>query len=554
MKKNVLFVFCCFLFSSVYGQAPGPISGGGRFCAGSSLPLTDTSSGGTWSSGTPAVATVDSVTGVVTAVDIEAIAAGTATISYTTPAGSVTTVVTVNPLPIAYDVLGGGHYCAGSSPGVHIGLEWSDTGISYQLYSNDTSAIGAPRAGLNFEMDFGIIGASGNYSVVATDTLTGCAITSYGEDGYVSITIVPTVVPSVTIVPDVIGDICEGTTVSFSYTSTGEGVGPLYQWSLNGAPVPGATAGYSYVPVNGDIVGIRLRSNAECAIPDTAIAAMSMSVVPHSLPVVALSPLPNDTVCEGTAVTITATPGFGGTAPTYLWIKNTLTVDTGGSYSFMPADGDDVYCIMQSNYFCRSATTAYSNVVFMSVKSPASMIPVVSLVALNGTSIAKHHADTLVAHVSNGGSAPVFQWYLNGGMVPGATTSVYVKNSFNNKDSVSCMVTRTDACAMSSFNSVVISVYENEVPGMRLSGSVALYPNPNNGVFTVAGIVPGLANTDMPLVVRNLVGQVIYKQEVNVVDGNINKEVVLGDRLTKGMYLLYLGANGENGIYHFVID
>ena len=87
--------------------AGGP---GGSVCVGATLPLTDTGTG-IWSSGSLGVATVGSLTGVVTGVS-----AGTAVITHTYTSGggcySIATV-TVNPMPTA--ILGSNQLCVGST-------------------------------------------------------------------------------------------------------------------------------------------------------------------------------------------------------------------------------------------------------------------------------------------------------------------------------------------------------------------------------------------------------------------------------------------------------
>ena len=47
---------------------------------------------------------------------------------------SSSAVITVNPLPIVYNVIGGGSYCVGGA-GVHVKLSGSNTGINYQLFN-----------------------------------------------------------------------------------------------------------------------------------------------------------------------------------------------------------------------------------------------------------------------------------------------------------------------------------------------------------------------------------------------------------------------------------
>ena len=76
---------------------PGPISGTGHICAGSTLSLSDYTPGGLWSSGSPSVAIAGSGTGIVSGTG-----GGTAYIYYTLPTGcKVDTPVVVYSLPAA---------------------------------------------------------------------------------------------------------------------------------------------------------------------------------------------------------------------------------------------------------------------------------------------------------------------------------------------------------------------------------------------------------------------------------------------------------------------
>lgn len=74
---------------------PADITGTMNVCAGSSVTLSSATSGGTWSSGTLSIATINAGSGVVTGV-----LAGTSVITYTLGTGCfVTKPVTVNALP-----------------------------------------------------------------------------------------------------------------------------------------------------------------------------------------------------------------------------------------------------------------------------------------------------------------------------------------------------------------------------------------------------------------------------------------------------------------------
>ena len=109
---------------TVSSVAPGSISGVGLLCAGGSLTLSDTPTGGTWSSSDGSVATVDAG-GVVAGV-----AAGTATIDYATGCGTpASALITVSPLPAAITVPGS--ICTGGTTTVTdavSGGTWSSAG------------------------------------------------------------------------------------------------------------------------------------------------------------------------------------------------------------------------------------------------------------------------------------------------------------------------------------------------------------------------------------------------------------------------------------------
>jgi len=90
-------------------------------------------------------------------------------------------------LPLnAFNVTGGGSYCTGAG-GVNVGLDGSEIGVSYQLYNNGNS-IGLSILGTGNALNFGNQIASGNYTVIASNTTTGCSETMTGA---VTITLYP---------------------------------------------------------------------------------------------------------------------------------------------------------------------------------------------------------------------------------------------------------------------------------------------------------------------------------------------------------------------------
>ncbi|NCA78014.1 MAG: hypothetical protein EOM90_16935, partial [Alphaproteobacteria bacterium] len=74
-------------------------------------------------------------------------------------------------------------------------------------------------------------------------------------------------------------------------------------------------------------------------------------------------------ICSGSGVTFTATPVNGGASPAYQWKKNTVNISgaTNATYSYTPANGDVITCLLTSNATCISGNPATSNAITMTV-------------------------------------------------------------------------------------------------------------------------------------------------------------------------------------------
>ncbi len=186
---------------------PAAIGGPSSVCIGSTITLTSSSGGGSWTTSSAGVAGVGSSTGVVTGAS-----AGVVIITYTVASGCfITRPVTVNPLPSLCTVTGGGNFCAGAS-GRHIGLGCSSVGVNYQLFLG-AAPVGTPLPGTGGILDFGLISAPGTYTVVATNATTGC---SRAMSGSATITVDP---PP----PPISGPsaVCAGSSITLTDASAG---------------------------------------------------------------------------------------------------------------------------------------------------------------------------------------------------------------------------------------------------------------------------------------------------------------------------------------------
>ncbi len=530
----------CYVTKAVTINPLGAISAAGNMCVGSTQTATDLPGGGSWTSSNPTVATVDPATGQITAME-----SGATIISYTLGAGCTTGVaMTVNMLPANYYVTGGGTFCSGAG-GVHVGLDGSDTGVTHQLVL--ATSVLSTRAGTGSAIDFGAESIPGTYSVIAVNDITGCIKVMGGS---AEVVVGGTVTPFVTLSTSPGTTVCVGTPALFTPLSVNGGTAPVYTWYVNGVNVSTSST-YGYIPNNGDSVSVMLTSNAACASPATATAYVLMTTTTGVSPMVTIVASPGDSVCPGTPVTLTPFPSFGGFTPSYHWIKNGIFQTTGSTYTYMPVGGDNIYCWMFSSFGCALYDSVASNNVNLVV--PVITAPAVTVSAYPGNKVAFGDTVMLVAGVGFTGLGVSYQWEINGLPVPGATNDTF-RSSFNNHDSVTCLVTGYSTCGSATRDAsvTIVDTVTLGIHNLQDGGELGLLPNPNTGTFTIKGTVTG--DNDLEVMVTDMLGQVIYERKVATQNGKVNEQILLSNTLANGMYLLNARSGGESKVFHFVVE
>ncbi|MEI7726806.1 MAG: LamG-like jellyroll fold domain-containing protein, partial [Bacteroidota bacterium] len=111
------------------------------------------------------------------------------------------------------------------------------------------------------------------------------------------------------------------------------------------------------------------------------------------------------------------------------------------TFTYSPADGDSVYCVVTSSDSCTTNNPDTSNVVIMTVTPN---LPVSISISASANPVYSGATVTFTATPTNAGSSPVYQWKVNGIMV-GASSPVYSYEP-QNGDSVSCSLVSSIVC------------------------------------------------------------------------------------------------------------
>ncbi|MFZ4785285.1 MAG: beta strand repeat-containing protein, partial [Flavobacteriales bacterium] len=347
---------------------------------------------------------------------------------------------------------------------------------SYQWYLNSL----ANPVGSNSPTYTTTTLANGNSVFVVMTSSLGCVTSASATSNSLVFTVNPVVVPSVTINTNPVGAICAGTPVTFTAVPNNGGFapGPTYQWNLNSNPVVGQT-GNTYTSTtfqNGDVISVTMVSGASCpSVASVTSPNVTMTVNPVLVPSISISANPTGTICAGASVTFTATPVNPGAGPTYNWLVNgnpAAGATNSTSYTTTTLNDNDVVSLqMISNALCASPTTVNSNNIVMDV-SPL-ITPTVSIAALPAGAICQGTSVTFTASPTNGGTAPTYQWFLNGG--PAGVGSTYTSTSFNNGDNIYVVMTSNASCLTQlTGTSTTTTMTVNPLPTATLSASAEI--------------------------------------------------------------------------------
>jgi uncharacterized protein (TIGR02145 family) len=400
---------------------------------------------------------------------------------------SDTIIVTTTSVPSVTNNLLSESICSGDS--TYIVLTSSAPGTTFHWTASLTSGNIT-----GFSADSGLI-----INQILVDNISGPGIVTYhitpkvgscaGNTVDFPVTVTPGDSVKVSITPST-NNVCAGTTITFTATPTNPGTTPVYQWKVNSINVGTNSPVYSFIPNNGDLVSCILTSSATCTTNNPASSIQYPVTVSPNLPVSVTVSASQNSICAGNTVTFTAIPTNGGLSPSYQWKVNSINVGTNSpTYSYIPANGDLVSCILTSSETCTTGNPASS------IQYPVSVIPnlpvSISIVApanpfCQGSSVA------FTATPVNGGGTPGYQWQINGVNV-GINTPNYTYNPLNG-DLVTCILSSSIACPLGSpatSNTITMLVNSNLSAGVTIIASSNPFCPGSSVIFTATPINGG---------------------------------------------------------------
>jgi hypothetical protein len=279
---------------------------------------------------------------------------------------------------------------------------------------------------------------AGNYSVQVTN-LAGTVVSSNAS--------LSVVIPPVITTQPLSASAVISSNASFSVVASG--TGPLnYQWMLNGATIPGATA-TSYTRSN---VQVSDAGNYSVQVTNLAGKVLSsnatLSVI--SPPAITTQPL-NATVVVGSNFSFSVVAS--GTAPlNYQWLLNGGAIfgATSSSFSRTNAQTSDAgnYSVQVSNL----AGVAISSNATLSILVPPS-------ITTQPISLAVAAGSNAAFSVSASGTLPLsYQWLRNGTEISNATASSYTRTNSQTADAGNYVVVVSNAGGSATSQVAVLTV------------------------------------------------------------------------------------------------
>jgi len=313
---------------------------------------------------------------------------------------------------------------------------------------------GTLPAGLSFDPATGII--SGKPTVISP--ATDYTVTAYNAAGCSSTVINIAVVDALTMPPIPDKTICDADFDPGAVSLSG-----AITYTSSNLAVATIVAGKIHIVGPG--------TSTITANDGTTSQSQVLTVEQPVIPTITITPSEYSS-CVGLSLTYTATITNGGINPTYQWKVNGQPAGTNSNTftSTTLQTGDMITCTL-TNYSDCTTGPVVSNTA--SLTADAYTTPTVSIQSSATGAVAAGTAITFTATPTYPGSAPLYQWSVNGNVVANDSLPVFTTTCLNNGDNVNCRLANQGGACLTA-----LYVYSNYItaniidpPSLTISAS-----------------------------------------------------------------------------------
>lgn len=538
----------------------GAISGGTEVCVAGTLALSNSIAGGVWSA-TNSHATV-SATGVVTGVS-----AGVDTIYYTAYGGDqkVFKVITINPLPVVSATTGTPSVCPAATTTLSnstTGGTWSSSNANATVAGGVVTGVTTGSSIISYSVTNGC-GTAIDTMLVTIEPLPVVGITT-GAAGVCAGSTTTLVNPTgggtwsssttshATVAGGIVTGVGAGTAViSYAVTNACGTVADTMLFTVNPLPDAGTITGTNHVCVGGSVTltnaasgGSWLASTGTADVTGGVVTGVSagnmvifytvtntcgtaedtMAMVVNAVPD-AGTITGTTTICNGTSSTLTASMSGGA------WSSSnaaTASVDATGVVNAITTGSATISYMLSNECGADTATTSIS---IVSLPDPGT---------ISG-------ADTVCpgATISLSASVGSGTWSTSDNSLASVTSGGVVTGVGAGSVTISYQVSNVCGPNTATYSVTVLplTACPDNVNDILIATGITLYPNPNDGTFTIAGTWPG-SDRQVTIEIVNMLGQTAYKNTATVTNGEL-KVLLQTTNLAVGSYLVRLSDGGQ---------
>jgi hypothetical protein len=416
-------------------------------------------------------------------------------------------LVKIKPRPAKPVVTADDTLCSGDT--LHLSAHSTTPNITYK-WTGANSFTSSSKDTIIADIPFS---GNGYYKVVAY--LDGCPSLPDSQKVVVNLT------PPMDATND--GPLCEGATLSLKAVSNTPDV--TYSWT--------GPSGFSSLAKDTAIINAQLNHSGmyilhatlgKCIIIDTTIA----EIKPYPQKPVAES---NSSVCSDSILKLRVTNIAPGVKYSWTGPKSYISAQADNDISGIALDAAGEYILTANLNGCTRKDTI--GIVIKPTPSP----PIAS------SNSPLKEGETLKINIVNPIAGAIYRWSGPLGFFD-TSLSLSIANIKKDAEGIYVVNVNLNGCNNAAQTIIVINIQND-------TGVFSLYPNPNNGNFTINGFAG--ADQQTTLEVFNSIGQMVYREAVATVNAQLNKKIEI-PYIASGVYSLQFKIDGKRIVFPFVVN